>query len=370
MKFKFFKTTFGKILLATTAAVAFALAVSGYFSFRQINTGLERYIQKEWEFFQGRGMFIQEMIHREQEKQLQVIEYEFKTTVSRSIIVSSLFGLSAGIILSAIISEQITKPLAKLKNVIRKVSQNDYKSRAEVEGSEEIQELITEFNKLIDELDRIETLREELVSDVAHELKTPMTKIRGNLEGFVDGVYKLNKTNVNKILGNVGQLEYLVDQLQKLTQLRSGKYALNMREINVKNAVKNILAGHEKDGIEVIIEIEDGFKVKADKNKFTEIMDNLIGNAFKYTDKGFVKITANDAGITVKDSGIGIPKKDLPYIFERFYRVDKSRNKETGGLGLGLAIVKELVEAHGWEIEVESKVGKGSEFRIDLQQPI
>ena len=229
--------------------------------------------------------------------------------------------------------------------------------------SAEIKELIKEFNKLTSELERIEKLRADLVSDVAHELKTPLTKVRGQVEGIIDGVYKSSESHLNKILSNLDQLEYLVEKLQELTEIQAGKIKLVKKNIQLSELVENVISGYTGKDIEFAVDIPEKLKLRADKNRLTEVLDNLVNNAYKFTETGTISITAEEDRIIVKDTGRGIPKKDLPYIFERFYRVDKSRSKDTGGLGLGLAIVKELVEVHGWEIKVRSSK-KGTTFTV------
>lgn len=359
----FFKTTFGKIFIAFTLTIISVLLLVGFATFRQVNVGFDRFVEDQQEFFRGRGMW-EKIAAVENIKAFQSITEDFKETVSRSILFSSIIGLTAGIVVSVIISDQITKPIARLKDVVKNVVKNDYDTRAKVEGSSEVQELISEFNKLIDELDRIEQLREDLVTDVAHELKTPLTKIRGQLEGVLDGVYKLDKDNLNKVLTNVDQLEYLIERLQQLVQVKAGKEHLRKENVNVKALVEDVISGFSGKEITMVVDIDSDLTIEADKKKFREVMDNLVGNAYKYTKEGKITIAADEQSLTVSDTGIGIPEKDLPYIFERFYRVDKSRSKETGGLGLGLAIAKEIVEAHGWSISVESKEGEGSRFRV------
>ncbi len=360
---KFFKTTFGQIFIAITLTVVGVLMVAGLATTQQVNDGFDRFVEQQREFFEGRGMWAK-IAAVENIKEFERITNEFKRTVSRSILFSSIVGVTVGIVVSVIISDQITKPLSRLKDIVKNVAKNDYDTRAKVEGSAEIRELIFEFNKLIAELDRIEQLREDLVTDVAHELKTPLTKVRGQLEGVIDGVYDLDKENLDKVLKNVDQLEYLIERLQEMVQIKSGVQKLKLEKLNIKKILEEVISGFSGKEITMILDVDSEIEIEADEKKFREILDNLIGNAYKYTNEGKITITADEKSLAVSDTGVGIPKKDLPYIFERFYRVDKSRNKETGGLGLGLAIVKELVEAHGWTVEAESEEGKGSEFTI------
>lgn len=359
----FFKTTFGKIFIAITFTVIGVLVIVELFTFRQVNLGFDRFVEQQQEFFKGQGMWAK-MMAVENVKQFEAITNDFKKTVTQSIVFSSAIGVVVGVVVSVIISDQITRPLSRLKDIVKNVAKNDYDTRAKVEGSAEIQELILEFNKLIEELDRIEQLREDLVTDVAHELKTPLTKIRGQVEGVLDGVYICNEENVGKVLTNVAQLEYLIERLQEMVQIKSGSQKLKLETVNLKKIFEEVVSGFSGKEITIVLDIGSKMEIQADEKKLREILDNLIGNAYKYTKKGKITVSANKKSLVISDTGMGISAKDLPYIFERFYRVDKSRSKETGGLGLGLAIVKELVEAHGWSISVESEEEKGSVFTI------
>lgn len=366
MRHKFWETINGKIILMFILTTVITLAGVGYFSNYQVEKGFERFVktqEQEFEILKHRpSKFLNELA---QVKRYEEITNQFRQTLTRSIILSSVFGLSFSIIAGTIISSHITDPLRKLKKTMGQVSKNNYKIRAKEIGSSEIKELIREFNNLTSELERIEKLRANLVSDVSHELKTPLTKVRGQLEGVIDGIYKSDKNQIEKTLSNLDQLEYLVAKLQELTEIQAGKVQLKKTSIAILPLVENIISGYSEKDIEFILDIQENLKIKADKNKLTEILDNLVSNAYKFTTSGTITISADKEKIEIKDTGRGIPKKDLPYIFERFYRVDKSRSKDTGGLGLGLAIVKELAEAHQWEIKVKSSK-KGTRFVINF----
>lgn len=358
-----FKTTFSKILISIVFTTSLALFAVSIFTMNSVNKGFRDFLKRQEEefiVFKGiRNQLFEDF--RKNQTHIKLVN-EFQRTVNRSITWSSILAFSSAFIIGFIVSGQITKPIEKLKKLVVKVKENNYKYRLEEEGSEEIRSLICEFNQLVDELEEVEKLRENLVSDVAHELKTPITKLRGQLEGIIDGVYKADEKHLEKIVSNIEQLEYLIERLQDMVQIKSGKESLKKEKVFLRNLVDEIVSGYICDEINVRIDISDDLYINADRNKLREILDNLVSNAYKYTEKGVIEIIADSESLIIKDTGIGIAKKDIPYLFERFFRAEKSRNKISGGLGLGLSIVKELVEAHGWTIEVESKEGKGTSF--------
>jgi len=364
MKYKFWETINGKIIITITIVAFIVLAAAGFLANYRVEQEFNKFLEKqeiEFQLFHGPGRLISEIAKIQK---FEGMTNDFRETVGRSIIFSSILGFGISVAIGSIVSSQITRPLAKLKEAIHRVSGNNYKIKVAESGSAEIIELAKEFNSLTKELQRVEKLREELVSDVAHELKTPLTKVRGQVEGIIDGIYKSDEDQLRKTLSNLDQLEYLIEKLQELTEISAGKIKLNKSHLLLKPVIDQITDGYNGKKIEFDIKIDDKLKIDADRNRLIEILENLIGNAYKFSEKGSITVEADESKLIVKDTGPGILKKDLPYIFERFYRVEKSRNKKTGGLGLGLAIVKELVEAHGWEITVSSKKNKGSQFNI------
>jgi two-component system sensor histidine kinase BaeS len=364
-KTPFWKTTTAQIVFAITVSTVIVALLLSYISFVQVNMHFTRFLEQQkqelGEFCFGTGRYLAEVM---QEDAYTEMIGQFKHNITTSILLSALFSFIISLGVGSIISGQISSPLNKLRRAMRDISQNNYKTRVKEFGSDEIKELIHDFNVLASELERIENLRGELVSDVAHEVKTPLTKMKGQLEGILDGVYKPTPSQLNKILGNVNQLEYLLEQLQNFSELKAGKIRLKLVKLPLYKTIEDIISGYDGKDINFEIKIPQKLSICADKNKFIEIFDNLINNAYKYTEKGKITIQADKKFISISDNGPGISRNDLPYIFERFYRVEKSRNRKSGGLGLGLAIVQELVEAHGWRIYAESKIGQGTTFTI------
>lgn len=217
----------------------------------------------------------------------------------------------------------------------------------------------------------MERVKRDLVANVSHELRTPLAAIKGYLEAMREDPER-GEAFLQAVERNVERLIRLVDDLLVLSELESGGSRLEREWVDLKELLGSLLPPLRKraedKGIEMREDVPPGLGVWADPTRLTEVLYNLLDNAIRFTDRGWVRIRAWEAPrgttIEISDSGIGIPKEDLGRIFERFYVVDKSRSRRTGGTGLGLAIVKHIVELHGGDIEVESRLGEGSAFRV------
>lgn len=230
----------------------------------------------------------------------------------------------------------------------------------------------------ITQIRKLETVRRDFVANVSHELKTPLTSIKGFIETLLEGALekKDEVSNFLKIIQEqANRLDSLINDLLELSYLESGQAKPSPEELSLRHIVDEILSGFraqlKKRAVEAVNDIPAQLFVKADKEKIRQALVNLLSNAIKFNkDKGFIRIYAQEFGekvtVTVEDSGIGIPAKDIPRIFERFYRVDKARSRELGGTGLGLSIVKHIVELHGGSVGVESTEGLGSRFFFTL----
>ena len=221
-------------------------------------------------------------------------------------------------------------------------------------------------------------MRSDFIANVSHELKTPLTSIKGFIETLLEGALDDRENNRNFLMiiqEHAERLNNLVNDLLSLSHLESNEIVLEKEGINIKQQVEGVIMGFKsqlkKKSIEVKDELPANLSIKADKNRIEQVFTNLIDNAIKFNkEKGSIKIYSRDLNgktkIIVEDSGIGIPKKDITRIFERFYRVDKARSRELGGTGLGLSIVKHIVELHNGSAGVESTEGFGSKFWIIL----
>lgn len=358
----FVQTTFFKIYLGILITTLLVISIVGVISFQQVNKGFDTFINRQEEVFGPpwmRGAHMGQM--QAQRRQEQLVD-EYKDKVITAIVVSGIIGVFISLILAYIISKQVSSPLSTISNKLKVFSKGKYNERIHETGTLETKKVIKEFNNLLSELNKVENLREELISDISHELNTPVTKVKGILEGIQDGVYKPSEKNIQKAGKALGDLEYLIARLQEFAEVKGLKPSLET--INLKEIVEESSSTLSKKNVSIKINIPDKLEIIADKYMLKQIINNILENAYKYTDNGTIKIFADARELKVEDTGIGINEKDLPYIFERFYRAEKSRNRKTGGLGLGLAITKDLIEAMGWAIEVESKTGKGTKFII------
>lgn len=299
----------------------------------------------------------------------------FKMTLNQAFTLSALIALLLGFFISMIFSRQLSKPLLKITNVANKIRNGDLNARCEVKtNTKEIIELSRSMNFLGSTLKAQEMLRKSVTSDMAHELRTPLSILKAHIEAMLDGIWEPTKERLESFYEEIERLIKLVNNLRNLSKLEEVNLVLNRSKFNIEDLLANIIKNFEpmysKKNYKLTINTISVI-VFMDKDKIIQIMDNVLSNAYKYLeDNGEVNIilkkVEDDIVIEIKDNGIGISQKDLPYIFERFYRGDKSRSRNTGGSGIGLTITKALVEAHGGKIEVYSEKGKGSEFVIIL----
>jgi len=256
------------------------------------------------------------------------------------------------------------------------IGRGDFSQRAKVKDRGDLGELAKAFNTMADDLQRLEKLRQDLVADTAHELRTPLSNVRGYLEAIRDGVVKPDTTTINSLSEEVGLLSRLVDDLQELALAEAGQLKMEIQAEDagdiVNQAVAAARAAAMSKGVGLSANVNDPLpQCKADPDRIRQVLHNLLNNAITHTPSGGTiameaRLLDGFIEISVKDSGEGIPAKELPNIFERFYRVDKSRARTTGGYGLGLTIAKRIVEAHGGTIQVTSELGKGSRFAFTL----
>lgn len=271
----------------------------------------------------------------------------------------ALFAIAISFFIGIASSRIFSRPLNRLSSGIKKLRSNDYKFKLEKTGTIDFDIVIEEFNRLIDELQRVEDLRKDLISDTSHELKTPLTSLTGQLEGIKDNVLDSTPERINKLLDNVYRLNDLVERLQEFSRIRNKNTKLNKQNLVLKDLVERVIdslpADLQKQNLKINIDIAPKTRVLADEYMLQRIFENLITNTLRYAQATELTIKIEKGNLLIEDNGIGIDKENLPFIFERFYRVEKSRNRKTGGLGLGLAIVQELVQSHGWKIDVVSR---------------
>lgn len=299
----------------------------------------------------------------------------YSKTLNKILIGVGVASSCCALILGLIMAEGLSRPILKVINIAEMISKGDYSQKIKKKSNiEEIDKLTTTINSLGHSLNEQEKLRQRLTRDVSHELRTPLSTLQSHMEALIDGIWEPTSERLTSCHEEIIRLKRLVGDLEKLAQYESENLKLNKTEFNIGEVVKNIVLNFEKEFLnkEVTLNYYDkDIIVCLDKDKISQVIVNLISNALKYTSKGGkveVQIFEDNqyTKLSVKDNGIGISEIDLPNIFERFYRVDESRNKLTGGAGIGLTISKSIVEAHKGNIMVDSNIGKGTEFVVKL----
>jgi len=316
--------------------------------------------------------------------QLQPQEQSFLDQVNRALLLAGALAGGLGILLGLGLSRGLTAPLARLTAAARRIAGGDLSQRVPETGSAEMAALGQAFNQMAADLEKVEELRRNMVADVAHELRTPLSVLQGNLRAILDGVYPLEQAEIAALYDETRLLSRLVDDLHELAQAEAGQLHLDLRPTDlvevVQTTVANFAVAAEAKGVKLTTDWVDetaNLPVLADPDRLAQIMRNLLSNALRHTPEGGqIAVSATYNGhcefngpavrIVVADTGEGIPPDDLPHVFDRFWRADRSRARETAGSGLGLAIAKHLVQAHGGEMGVESEVGRGSRFWFTL----
>ena len=269
------------------------------------------------------------------------------------------------------------KPMGQIFNTIDSVAEGNLSARVPENNSDMFSELNKRFNKMVSELERAEQQRRNLTADIAHELRTPLHIIQGNLEGVIDGVYEATPEHINNTLDETKLLARLVNDLQTLSLAETGQLPLHPTRFLLADLLTDLTSSFSTQaaslGISLQTSIHDASKeFSADYDRLNQVLSNLISNALRHTPEGG-KISIETEAITsgvrfvVKDTGEGIPAEQIPFIFDRFWRGDKSRTGRTNS-GLGLAIAKQLILAHHGTIKAQSKIGKGTTFTIELPE--
>jgi len=303
-------------------------------------------------------------------------EADFIASVDNSLWLAVLIAGLSALLLALMFANTLLKPLHTLKAVAGRMEQGDLSQRVSIKAKGEIGALAHAFNTMADSLSRSEQLRRNLVSDVAHELRTPLMNIRGYLELLQDQVLEPTPETLASLYEETSLLSRLVADLQDLSlaeagQLRLARQPISLAEV-ASHAVQIVQPHLVQKNLALRVHIPPDLpRVEADQERVAQILRNLLSNAIMHTSSsGEISITANViesmVKVSVQDTGIGITPEHLPYLFERFYRVDSSRARATGGTGLGLAIVKQVVQAHGGQIVVDSQPGKGACFTFTL----
>jgi two-component system sensor histidine kinase BaeS len=300
---------------------------------------------------------------------------DFLQTLRRAMLITAALAGMLAIGMGSLMAEYIIGPIKRVIAATKEIAHGHYTERVQVESRDELGELSHALNKMARSLEEHHKLKEVLVANVSHELATPLTNISGYLEALNDGVIKTpkeQKKTFKLLKEEADRLAMMVEEVRSLSLIEAPSFSLKPVKTELgkilKKAVSQMQPQIKAKKLNVSVEVEPKLpKLKLDPNRILQVVLNLLSNAVNYTSEGgsitlSLEKAKHELVLTISDTGIGIPERELPYIFERFYRTDKSRSRSSGGTGIGLAIVKELMEAHGGSVKASSQLKKGSSF--------
>jgi two-component system sensor histidine kinase BaeS len=304
-------------------------------------------------------------------------EQAFLNSVRNSLWLAALVAILVGIAVGYFFSQLITRPVRQLTWAARRVATGDFSQRVPHKTDDEIGEVSVAFNTMAEQLEKKEKSRRQLLADIAHELRSPLSIIQGNLEAWLDGVITPMPDQVASVYDETVLLSRLITDLRDLSLAEAGQLKLSQKATELGEFIYAEIASVRNRCREKQITIDAALPgglplVLIDRDRIRQVLHNLVDNALRYTKaSGTIKIGANYTKpgwvtVSVSDSGAGIAPDDLPHVFDHFYKVDRSRQRGHGGAGIGLAMVKQLVELHGGKVWVESQKGKGSTFFFTL----
>jgi signal transduction histidine kinase len=301
-------------------------------------------------------------------------DFNFLSSLNLILVIIGALALLCSLAVSGLLARRISRPVIKTAHIATQIAEGNYKIRFDgAIKTLELDELVAAVNHMAASLDNQEVLRKRLTTDVAHELRTPLTAVASHLEAMIEGLWEITPARLQSCYEEIGRISGLVSDLEQLAKVENENLRLTKTDVNLLELAATVAGNFETESAKKNIGVSvDGTEthVNADKDRVNQVLTNLISNAIKYTpENGEIRVLVKDTGqsgiVVLEDNGIGIPEKDLPFIFERFYRTDKSRSRSTGGAGIGLTIAKSIVSAHGGTIKAESG-GQGSRFTVTL----
>jgi histidine kinase len=301
----------------------------------------------------------------------------FRAAVTEALLVSTTAALVSAIIVSLFVSRRVVTPIRQMMQASQRIAAGRYQERVDVASEDELGQLAHSFNQMAATLEQTEAMRRDLIANVAHELRTPLASIKGYMEGMIDGVLPTQPETFQQIYHEADRLQRLVNDLQELSRVEAGAFKLERRPLAIADLIQqtaaHLRAQFEEKEVTLQLNLPDNLpQVLADKDRISQVLLNLMGNALQYTPPGgsvtvTTKVENPELLVSIGDTGIGVSAEHLPHIFNRFYRVDKSRSRAGGGSGIGLTIAKHLIEAHGGHIWAASEgEGRGSIFTFSL----
>lgn len=300
----------------------------------------------------------------------------FESAWARGTLWSVIVGATAAGGLSYLVSKRIVQPLIQMEEITHKFATGQLDERVPTSEIPELDQLASSFNQMAAELEGVEQRRRELVGDLSHELRTPLTVLEGYLEGLADGTIDPSTDIYQRLARETSRMRRLVNDLQELSKLEAGYLPIDTQPLNLRPLLEALV---QKFSDQLLAEESPKLLLRcpaniplvvADPERVEQVLVNLLSNALRYTPSGSITIwvepEAEQLWVGVTDTGLGIALDDLPHVFERFWRADRSRDRHSGGTGIGLAISRRLVDMQGGTIEVTSQLGQGSTFRFSL----
>ncbi|PRX58825.1 signal transduction histidine kinase [Cohnella sp. SGD-V74] len=309
--------------------------------------------------------------------ELPELNYHLEQAMMQTIIWTCLVAIVLAVFLGFYVAKRISAPLVHMTRVAERMTDGEWSTRVDIKGKDELADLGASLNTLAEQLQQHEQLRVTMTEDIAHELRTPLATLKSHMRALEDGIWEPTPERIHSCYEEIERLTQLVAELEDLTHVESPGFQLKRKEESLAAIIERgeelVAAAYREKNVHLRCSVSPYIQVFVDHDRMIQVLVNLLSNALKFTPEyGEVRIEGSeDSGhvwIRVQDTGTGIPQEDLPYVFERFYRADKSRNRKTGGSGLGLTIVKELVAAHGGEISAENREGAAFTIRLPKRQ--
>lgn len=305
------------------------------------------------------------------------LAHSFVTQQRQSYLIVAVAVLLLSLLVAAVWGRFFLKPIHEVVNGAKKVAEGDYENRVAVKGKDELAELAVNFNKMTEVLQRNEILRQQWISDISHELRTPIAVISGEIEALLDGVREPTQTRISSLFNDVQALSKLVEELHQLSLSDHGSLELFNEDVDLHKTLENLLVlmhpRWKEKGLSFTFDnnTNQNFHITGDQQRISQLFTNLLENSLRYTDKGGetviqLKSLHKQIMFEIADTTPGVPEEALDRIFDRLYRVDKSRSRLVGGSGLGLSICKNIVEAHGGEIYAQNRLGGGLKITVLL----
>jgi two-component system, OmpR family, sensor histidine kinase BaeS len=304
---------------------------------------------------------------------IEPLTHHFEKALLSSVLWTSLGAILLVCIISYFVAKNLSRPMVEMRKAAEKMAKGELQVRVKSLGDDELNDLGNSLNQLAAKLQLQETYRKNMTSDIAHELRTPLATIKSHLEAFEDGIFEPTTARIQSLTGEIDRLITIVQDLEYLTAMEAPEFSLNKKTQQLNHilikSVDAVSGAFVQKGILLRSELDSDIELNMDAKRMSQVFMNLFSNALRYTPRGgevtvVTHVDSESVLITIRDTGIGIPEEENKHVFERFYRGEKSRNREHGGSGIGLTIVKRIVEAHEGQIWINGEYKQGTEMKI------